>query len=72
LAPRESGPSPFSHSLDPGALLSWAQQLYGSAPEAWILTVTGESFAHNDRLSDSVQISLAELIRLVETLALQP
>jgi hydrogenase maturation protease len=59
----------FSHLLNPATLLALAQGLYGRAPEAWILTVTGESFAHTDRLSGSVQSSLPELIRQVETLA---
>jgi hydrogenase maturation protease len=61
----------FSHRLDPATLLALAQGLYGRVPEAWILTVTGESFAHTDQLSASVQSSLPELIRQVETLALQ-
>jgi hydrogenase maturation protease len=61
----------FSHCLDPATLAALAQELYGRAPEAWILTVTGESFGHTDRLSASVQSSLPELIRQVETLALR-
>jgi hydrogenase maturation protease len=61
----------LSHHLDPATLVALAQGLYERAPEAWILTVTGESFAHTDRLSASVQNSLPELIRQVETLALR-
>jgi hydrogenase maturation protease len=61
----------LSHRLDPATLVALAQGLYGKAPEAWILTVTGESFAYTDRLSASVQRSLPELIRQVKTLALR-
>ena len=61
----------FSHHLDPATLVTLAQGLYGRAPEAWIVTVTGESFEHTDQLSAPVQSSLPELIRQVETLALQ-
>jgi len=61
----------LSHHFDPSTLLALAQGLYGRAPEAWILTVTGESFADTDQLSASVQSSLPELTRQVETLALQ-
>jgi hydrogenase maturation protease len=61
----------LSHHLGPATLLALARGLYGRAPEAWILTITGESFAHTDRLSAPVQSSLAELMRQVETLALQ-
>ena len=61
----------FSHHLDPSTLVALAQRLYGRAPEAWILTVAGESFADTDQLSASVQSSLAELTRQVESLALQ-
>jgi len=63
--------STFSHHLDPATLVALAQGLYGRTPEAWILTVTGESFADTDQLSASVQSSLPELTRQVETLALQ-
>jgi hydrogenase maturation protease len=59
----------FSHCLDPATLVALAQALYGRAPEASIVTVTGESFAHTDQLSASVQSSLPELMRQVETLA---
>jgi hydrogenase maturation protease len=69
--PRVSGHSAFSHDLDPSALVALAQALYGSAPDGWVLTVTGESFAHTDQLSPSVQNSLPELLRQVEALALQ-
>ena len=53
----------FSHHLDAATLVALAQGLYGRAPEAWILAVTGESFAYTDQLSASVQSSLPELTR---------
>jgi hydrogenase maturation protease len=69
VAVRASEYPTFSHHLDPATLVALAQGLFGRAPQAWILTVTGESFAHTDRLSASVRSSLPELIRQVETLA---
>jgi hydrogenase maturation protease len=71
VAAGEPGHSTFSHHLHPATLVALAQRLYGRAPEAWIITVTGESFADNDQLSASVQSALAELTRQVESLALQ-
>jgi len=61
----------FSHHLDAATLVALVQGLYGRAPEAWILAVTGESFAYTDQLSASVQSSLPELTRQVETLGFQ-
>ncbi len=61
----------FTHQLTPAALLNAAQQLYGQAANAAILTLSGWSFAVSDEVSSGVRKRLPEFIRqakeLVET-----
>jgi len=59
----ESLPVGFTHSLTPSALLSAAEQLYGDAPEAILLTMAGWSFELGNQLSTGASRSLPKLIR---------
>jgi hydrogenase maturation protease len=36
--------STMAHFLDPRELLAWCETLYGRAPEAWLVSASGESF----------------------------
>jgi hydrogenase maturation protease len=49
---------PNTHHLTPAALLRCALTLYGTQPEAIILTASGESFDFGDSLSPSVAQSV--------------
>ncbi len=57
-----AGPSPLAHSLSPQALLLLAEQLYGRAPTAVVLSVTGERFGMGEALSAAVRRSLPRAI----------
>ena len=59
----ESLPGGFTHSLTPSALLSAAEQLYGDAPEAMLLTMAGWSFELGNQLSAGASRSLPKLIQ---------
>ena len=50
LEPDVDAHSTMAHFLDPSELLVWCRQLYGQAPEAYLVTVTGACFdyAHYD------------------------
>jgi len=74
LEPSEASAASFSHQVDPAALLGMARLLYGRAPEAWLITVAGESFEHAEVLSRSVSASVPGLLKRVEHLlaGLQP
>lgn len=63
LSRAAEGPG-LSHALSPGALLLCAERLYGRAPRAALLTLTGERFGHGEGLSPTVQAALPEAIRL--------
>jgi hydrogenase maturation protease len=60
-----AGPNPLAHSLSPQALLLCAQQLYGRAPEAVVVSIAGERFGMGEELSPVVRRALPRAIRAV-------
>jgi len=64
IAP-SAGPNPLAHSLSPQALLLFAEQLYGRAPRAVVLSIAGERFGMGEALSPVVRRSLPRAIRSV-------
>ena len=59
----ENGPGGFSHHLDPASLIAAAEQLYGEAPRAFSITLTGWSFNIGSKLSGGAQLQLPVLIQ---------
>ncbi len=64
---RELAPDPNSdvslvHFLDPVALLTWTQQIYGRVPEATLLTVLAENLDFGERLSPGLEAVLPEVV----------
>jgi hydrogenase maturation protease len=57
----------FTHQATPESLLAGAQALYGRAPEALLITVTGASFDLSDTLSPEVEKALEEVLRLTHS-----
>jgi hydrogenase maturation protease len=51
IEPGGEGP-PLTHACHPSALLRLAQILYGSAPEAWLISIAGKNFGLKEGLSD--------------------
>jgi hydrogenase maturation protease len=60
-----AGSNPLAHSLSPQALLLFAEQLYGRAPRAVVLSVAGERFGMGESLSPVVRRALPRAIRAV-------
>lgn len=56
-----------SHDLTPGAVLSLAALLFGAAPEAYILGLTGVRFGH---LEDELSAQAKQNLRLAEDFVL--
>jgi hydrogenase maturation protease len=71
IAPAVSVAQPFSHHLAPAALVECTRALYGCFPEAWLISVVGESFEFSEKLSASVEAAiplvLARVRELIET-----
>jgi hydrogenase maturation protease len=61
----------FTHQLSPPELLGLARQLYGATPQAFCLSLTGQSFEHGEELSKSVATGLPQLVAKVEQLTKQ-
>lgn len=57
LSPDPTGPA-SSHQMGPGVLLAYTQELYGHCPPATLITVTGESFGYEVRLSPLIDSRL--------------
>jgi hydrogenase maturation protease len=64
IAP-SAGSNPLAHSLSPQALLLFAEQLYGRAPNAVVLSIAGERFGMGEELSPVVRKALPRAIRAV-------
>jgi hydrogenase maturation protease len=60
-----AGSNPLAHSLSPQALLLFAEQLYGRAPRAVVLSIAGERFGMGEELSPVVRKALPRAIRAV-------
>ncbi len=68
IKPTVSAPEPFSHQLDPVTLVECTRTLYDRCPETWLVTVGGESFGFNDKLSASVAAAVPEVLARVREL----
>lgn len=62
-------PSPvkmsFSHHFTPTTLLAWARRLFGRAPRALLVSVTGTEFAYREGLSPAVAAAVPRAVALV-------
>jgi hydrogenase maturation protease len=64
-----TAPSTMAHFHDPRELLAWCEGLYGSAPEAWLVTVSGAAwdYGHFD-LSPDARAALKPALAAVRAL----
>lgn len=53
----------ITHDLTPEALLAGAKALYGNAPPATMVTVTGADFSLSEQLSPAAQRALDQVVR---------
>lgn len=57
-----------SHLVLPDQLLGMAARLFGHAPEAYLVTIAGESFALSEELSPPVAAAVPEAVRRIAAL----
>ena len=60
--------SNFSHSFTPAALLACTAELYAKFPDAYCITVGGESFAQGESISPAVRAALESLLAQIRSL----
>lgn len=63
-----STPGAFTHHITPASLLTWAHTLYGSCPDAVLLTIDAATFAYQEGLSPPVAAALPLLLHRVRAL----
>jgi hydrogenase maturation protease len=62
------GVNSMSHHLNPETLLLLASELYNSHPAAYLITVDGASFGHEEGLSPEVGETLPRLLEYIHSL----
>jgi hydrogenase maturation protease len=65
LKPSSGSPGSFTHEISPEGLLAWTRALFGSTPDASLVSVGAESFEFGQGLSPSVAKSLPALLACV-------
>lgn len=68
IDPDPSAECAFTHQMQIPALLVAAEQLYGSCPEVYLLTVSSTSFGYGEMLSDDMLAALPTLLDEVRRL----
>ncbi len=68
IASQKPAADSLAHHLDPCALLGLAQTLYHRAPEAILMTVTGECFGYGSQLSTEVAKALPGIVQHMKEL----
>jgi hydrogenase maturation protease len=58
----------FTHNVTPASLLAAAQELYGAAPGAILITVTGASFDYGCAFSPPIHAQLPQVVNRVEAI----
>jgi hydrogenase maturation protease len=58
-------PGALSHNLSPQALLEVAARFFQSAPEAWLLTITGENYDFGEEFSSPVVTAWQEYLNRI-------
>jgi hydrogenase maturation protease len=55
----------FTHNFPPASILSLARELYGKAPQAYVISLSGECFDHGETISATVEAALRGFVELV-------
>jgi hydrogenase maturation protease len=59
----EEAPSAFVHFAGPAGLLRLAREIYGAAPEAWMVTIGGRDFGLGEELSVEARRGVRRAVR---------
>lgn len=66
VMPQASTPPAFTHNATPKSLLYSAQNLYGYAPPAMLITIAGASFEFDIYFSPEIDAALPQIISTVK------
>ena len=65
---QQPGATSFSHSLTPESVIAWTAELYTKFPEAYCISVGGESFTEGESISPAVQAAFEPVLAQVRSL----
>ena len=65
IQPTQQGTA-SSHQTNPGVLLALGVELYGRMPSATLITISGQSYKYEERLSTAVQAAIPQAIHLIQ------
>ncbi len=68
VRPAAFSPDMMSHHLDPASLLACASELYGKAPKAVVICVTGDCFGFGRELTPTVERAFPGVVELARGL----
>lgn len=54
-----------SHHLNPSALLSYTYQLFGKAPQTYLISINGTEFGYQAHLSPQVQEAVPKAVKVI-------
>jgi hydrogenase maturation protease len=60
------------HSFDARALLAYSQAIYHATPRTLLVSITGESFAFQDSLTPTVEMTLIDVVNRIRRELLSP
>ncbi|GJM41050.1 MAG: hydrogenase [Ardenticatenaceae bacterium] len=67
----KDGPA-ASHHLHPGVLLALGEKLYGRMPPAHLITISGQAFGYEEKLSLPAREAIAIVVNQIKQLAVVP
>ena len=67
-----SGSRAFTHETTPEGLLAGARLLFGSSPEATMITITGDTFELGGGLSEAARAALEDIVQGLTVLVTAP
>lgn len=68
LEPDRCRTSSFTHHFDPAGLVALGEALYDRAPEAYVISVCGQSFEYEEGLTEAVAARVPDVVARVRTL----
>ena len=68
ISPCPVEPGAFTHHVSPSHLLFMAFALFHHAPQAFLVTITGEQFDYEERLSDRIEAAIPQAITAIQQL----
>lgn len=68
ICPKGENWGAFVHEMSPEVLLDCVKEIYGTLPQAWLITIGGEDFSIGEGLTDKVTSVCPQVLQEVDRL----